>query len=468
MTRMRESSIWEKNLAYIDMPELRQTLEQKLRLSPQQLLQTALLQLNTLALVERIDEELESNPLLEELPETGETGDDSESKDELEMELDWDDFEGEPVRQQWDKSAERKEMPLVQIPDPIDYLLDQINLLDISDEDRIIADEIAWNVDEKGYLATDIEIVADRLGVSTEDVERVLYMVQRLTPPGIAARNLQECLAVQLEAIGETGLPLQLVKENFDDFANRRFEKLRFHLNCSEEELNDAMEVIAHLNPKPGAGSPTSKADYIIPDLIVEEVDGELVISVNDSNLPALHISPVYRDMLLNNNGDAETKKFLRQKMEAAKWFLQAVQQRQMTMMKVMKAIMELQPDFFDGDTSALKPMVLKDVADLIEMDISTISRVTRGKYVQTPFGTYELKHFFTEGMTTSEGEEVSTRIVKAELRKVIEGEDKRRPFSDDKLAKIMMERGYPIARRTVAKYREQLNIPVARLRRKL
>ena len=211
------------------------------------------------------------------------------------------------------------------------------------------------------------------------------------------------------------------------------------------------------------------RSDYILPDFFIEEVDGELVITLNDSNLPDLQISPVYRDMLISENGtDAQTKKFLRRKMESAKWFLQAVQSRQITMMKVMKTIMDIQPEFFKGEISALKPMILKDVADKIEMDISTVSRVTRGKYVQTPFGIYELKHFFTEGLTTSNGEEVSTRIVKEELKKVVEGEDKTQPYSDDKLAEIMAEQGYPIARRTVAKYREQLTIPVARLRRKL
>jgi len=450
------------------MPELRQSLEQKLKLSPQQLLQTALLQLNVLALEGRIEEELAENPLLE-LTENTEEPEDNTREENEELEIDWEDYEYEPIRTPRSKPDNRPDMPLPAIPDPIDHLLDQIRLLDILEEDRLIAEEIAWNVDEKGYLATDVEILADRLGVSEEDIERIVYLIQHLTPPGIGARNLQECLTAQLEVMGKNGLPMRIVAGYFDDFANRRFEKLKQNLGCSQEELNEAMEVISHLNPKPGEGSPTSAADYILPDLIIEEVDGELVITVNDSNLPDLQISPVYRNMLISaNETDAKTKQFLRQKMETAKWFLQAVQQRQMTMMKVMNSIMDLQPDFFMGDTSALKPMVLKDVAERIEMDISTISRVTRGKYVQTPWGTFELKHFFTEGMTTSDGEEVSTRIVKEELKKVVKNEDKCHPYSDDKLAEIMAGKGYPIARRTVAKYREQLSISVARLRREL
>ena len=449
------------------MSELRQSLEQKLKLSPQQFLQTALLQLNSLALEGRIEEELAENPLLELTENTVEPEEDEEQNEE--NEIDWDDDEYETIRSPQSKSTDRQGMPLPATPDPIDRLLEQISLLELPAEDKLIAEEIAWNVDEKGYLATDVEILADRLDVSLGDIERLLYLIQHLTPPGIGARNLQECLAAQLEVLGEDGLPLVIVNGHFDDFANRRFEKLKQHIGCSQEELNDAKEMIAHLNPKPGEGSPTSEADYILPDFFIEEVDGELVITLNDSNLPDLQISPVYRDMLRSSNGsDAQTKQFLRQKMESAKWFLQAVQSRQVTMMRVMKTIMDLQPEFFKGEISALKPMILKDVAEKIEMDISTVSRVTRGKYVQTPFGTFELKHFFTEGMATSNGEEVSTRIIKEELKKVVEGEDKTHPYSDDKLAEIMMNKGYPIARRTVAKYREQLRIPVARLRREL
>lgn len=454
------------------MTELRQSLEQRQKLTPQQILQTVLLQLNTLDLEERITEELEGNPVLE-MKESESL--DSESPDEADDDggVDWDDLVNSPedyqVRTRYDKGQERREMPIPHRPDPIDGLLDQIRLLDITEEERRIAEETAWNIDERGYLDTDVEIIGDRLGVSPEKMEEVLSIVQRLDPPGLGARSLKECLRVQLEVNGQSELALAIVIHHFDDFANRRFEKLRKYLGCSKEELHRAMQVISRLNPKPGEGAPTSRADYIVPDLIVEEVDGELVVSVNDSNIPELRLSPVYLDLLRTKDGaDPGVRKFLREKVGSARWFIQAVQQRQVTMLKVMKAIIRRQPDFFQGDTSVLKPMVLKDVADDISMDVSTISRVTRGKYVQTPYGLYELKYFFSERITTDSGDEVSTKIVKDGLKKVVEDEDKRHPFSDDQLAKIMKELGYPIARRTVAKYREQMKIPVARLRREM
>ncbi|MEE9166343.1 MAG: RNA polymerase factor sigma-54 [Candidatus Neomarinimicrobiota bacterium] len=453
------------------MVELRQSLEQRQRLTPQQILQTVLLQLNTLDLEDRIMEELENNPVLEmeeseaEEPESSDKGDQDEG-------VDWGDLVNSPedyrIRTRYDKGQEHREMPIPYRPDPIDRLLEQIRLLDITGEERRIAEEIAWNIDERGYLASDVEIIADRLSVSPEKVEEILHTVQRLDPPGLGARSLQECLRVQLEVNSRSDLTLEIVTHRFEDFANRRFEKLRRGLGCSREELNEAMDIISRLNPKPGEGAPTSSADYIVPDLIVEEVDGELVVSVNDSNVPVLRLSPVYINLLETEDGaDPDLRRFLRKKVGSAHWFMQAVQQRQMTMLKVMKAIMTRQPDFFRGDTSALKPMVLKDIADRINMDISTVSRVTRGKYVQTPYGLYELKYFFSERITTETGDEVSTKIVKDGLKEVVEKEDKQHPYSDDKLAEIMKKLGYPIARRTVAKYRDQMKIPVARLRRR-
>lgn len=454
------------------MAELRQSLEQRQKLSPQQILQTVLLQLNTLDLEERILEELESNPVLE-MSEPEDSEPESDDQMESDQEVGWDDLVNSPddywIRTRHDKGQERKEIPLPYHPDPIDRLLDQIRLLDIPEELRTIADEIAWNIDERGYLATDVEMIADRLETTGEKVELVLKIVQKLDPPGLGARSLRECLGVQLELGSQNDLALNIVENYFDDFANRRYEKLRQKLACSKEELNHAIEVISHLNPKPGEGSPTSGADYIIPDLIVEDVDGELVVSVNDSNVPELRLSPVYLNLLEARDGvGPEIRKFLRQKVGAARWFIQAVHQRQLTMLKVMKAIISRQSDFFGGDTSTLRPTVLKDIADEIKMDVSTVSRVTRGKYVQTPYGLYELKYFFSERITTDRGDEVSTRIVKERLKKLVDEEEKTHPFSDDQLADLLKEMGYPIARRTVAKYREQMKIPVARLRREL
>lgn len=452
------------------MVQLKQTLEQRQKLTPQQILQTVLLQLNTLDLESRIAEELEENPVLE-LSEAEPEAQENESRDDAGEELSWEEYLNSPddyrIRTKYDKSKEHREIPLEDKPDPIERLLDQISLLEISEEEKKIAEEIAWNIDERGYLATTVSIIADRTGATEEEVEQILQIVQRLDPPGIGCRDLMECLKVQLEIAGNNGVAFRIVTDYFEDFANRRFEKLQDEMHCSKEELDDAMEIISGLNPKPGEGSPTSAADLIIPDIVVEEIDGELVVDVNDGNLPELQLSPVYMRMLESgDNEDVEVRKFVRQKAEAAKWFLQAVQQRQVTMMKVMKAIIERQSTFFNGDPSALKPMILKDVADDIGMDISTISRVTRGKYVETPYGIYELKHFFSEGLTTDSGEEVSTKIVKNQLKKIINEEEKKKPYSDDKLAELMKAKGFPVARRTVAKYREQMKIPVARLRR--
>ncbi|MFQ6674284.1 MAG: RNA polymerase factor sigma-54 [Fidelibacterota bacterium] len=455
------------------MAELKQTLEQRQKLTPQQIMQTVLLQVNALDLEERIAAELEENPVLEVKEAPPEKEESASDNTEGEEEVDWDSILNSPedyrMRGSYDRSRDQHQMPVVARPDPIDRLIDQVRMMDMGEEERRIAEGIVWNIDERGYLATGVDIIADRLDVPAEQVETVLKKVQKLDPPGIGARDLRECLKVQLEVIRQSDLALDIVNGHFENFANRRFEKLRENLGCSREELNDAIKVISHLNPKPGEGSPTSEADYIVPDLIVEEVDGELVVTVNDSHLPELQMSPVYLNLLRSGNqADPEVRKFLRKKVDAARWFIQAVQQRQITMLKVMNAIIHQQESFFKGDTSTLKPMILKNVAEEIGMDVSTISRVTRGKYVQTPYGTFELKYFFSEGMATESGEEVSTKIVKEELRKVIASEDKRNPYPDEKLAVIMRKRGYLIARRTVAKYREQLKIPVARLRREL
>lgn len=453
------------------MPDLSQRLEQRQKLSPQQILQTVLLQMNIADLEEKVLEELEENPALE-LAEPEQSPPEPEDSDSSAEEIEWDEIlsaQDERFPSLYDRSKETWESPMVAEISPVERLLEQVNLLDLSAEDRTIAEALVWNIDEQGYLETEIELIADRLESDVQSVERMLKAVQRLDPPGIGARNLQECLAIQLEVSGDSELAHRIVTEQFDDFANRRFERLEEELECDREALHDAFEVISHLNPKPGEGSPTSDADYVIPDIIVDEVDGKLMVSVNDGNLPEVRISPVYVDLLREENGNnAEVKKFLRRKVESAKWFVQAVQQRQLTMIKVMNAIIDRQDAFFGGDPYTLRPMILKDIADAIEMDISTVSRVTRGKYVQTPWGVYELKHFFSEGLMTESGEEVSTTLIKARLKKVVDSEDKEHPLSDDRLAELMKEHGYPIARRTVAKYRGQLKIPVARLRRAL
>ncbi len=453
------------------MSKLSQTLEQRQKLSPQQILQTVLLQMNSVDLEERIYKELEENPALE-ISDPEQTESDSESEESKE-DVDWDEIlnseDEERTEGPYDRSKKEREVPIMEVLTPVERLLEHIDLLDISSTDRAIAKSIIWNIDEQGYLGTEIDLIADRLDAEVSDVKQMLRIVQRMEPPGIAARDLQECLAVQLELSGDNDLAYKIITEKFEDFANRRFERLKEELTCNRDELQEAFDVISRLNPKPGEGSPTSDADYILPDLLVEELDGKLLVSVNDGNLPDIRLSSLYGNLLKAKNGNSsDVKIFLKKKVESAKWFVLAVQQRQLTMIKVMNAIINRQDAFFSGDTSTLRPMILKNIADAIEMDISTVSRVTRGKYVQTPWGVFELKHFFSEGMTTESGEEVSTKLVKDVLKKIIDSENKGHPHSDDKLAEMMKERGYLIARRTVAKYREQLKIPVARLRRAL
>ena len=453
------------------MSKLSQTLEQRQKLSPQQILQTVLLQMNSVDLEERIYKELEENPALE-ISDPEQTESDSESEESKE-DVDWDEIlnseDEERTEGPYDRSKKEREVPIMEVLTPVERLLEHIDLLDISSTDRAIAKSIIWNIDEQGYLGTEIDLIADRLDAEVSDVKQMLRIVQRMEPPGIAARDLQECLAVQLELSGDNDLAYKIITEKFEDFANRRFERLKEELTCNRDELQEAFDVISRLNPKPGEGSPTSDADYILPDLLVEEVDGKLLVSVNDGNLPDIRLSSLYGNLLKAKNGNSsDVKIFLKKKVESAKWFVLAVQQRQLTMIKVMNAIINRQDAFFSGDTSTLRPMILKNIADAIEMDISTVSRVTRGKYVQTPWGVFELKHFFSEGMTTESGEEVSTKLVKDVLKKIIDSENKGHPHSDDKLAEMMKEKGYLIARRTVAKYREKLKIPVARLRRAL
>lgn len=453
------------------MSKLSQTLEQRQKLSPQQILQTVLLQMNSVDLEERIYKELEENPALE-ISDPEQTESDSESEESKE-DVDWDEIlnseDEERTEGPYDRSKKEREVPIMEVLTPVERLLEHIDLLDISSTDRAIAKSIIWNIDEQGYLGTEIDLIADRLDAEVSDVKQMLRIVQRMEPPGIAARDLQECLAVQLELSGDNDLAYKIITEKFEDFANRRFERLKEELTCNRDELQEAFDVISRLNPKPGEGSPTSDADYILPDLLVEEVDGKLLVSVNDGNLPDIRLSSLYGNLLKAKNGNSsDVKFFLKKKVESAKWFVLAVQQRQLTMIKVMNAIINRQDAFFSGDTSTLRPMILKNIADAIEMDISTVSRVTRGKYVQTPWGVFELKHFFSEGMTTESGEEVSTKLVKDVLKKIIDSENKGHPNSDDKLAEMMKEKGYLIARRTVAKYREKLKIPVARLRRAL
>jgi RNA polymerase sigma-54 factor len=301
----------------------------------------------------------------------------------------------------------------------------------------------------------------------------VLKEIHHLEPVGIGSRNLRECLLIQLEDKIEdrpdAKVAFDIVDNYFDDFANKRFSKIEQKAGYDTDQLKEAQEVIERLNPKPGEGLIDPETNYVVPDLIVERMDGEFVISLNDGNVPKLQLSNYYMKLYQKGkkSGDKETRNFLKKKIDSARWFINSIHQRRTTMLRVMRSIVERQYDFFDKGKEHLKPMILKDIAEDVNMDISTISRVTNGKYVQTERGVFELKYFFTESIKTEEGE-VSNRVIKDKIREIIDEEDKQKPLSDSKIAKALREAGYNIARRTVAKYREQQNLPVARLRREI
>jgi len=489
------------------MVKLSQYLSLEMRLTPQQILLSTLLQLPMLSLEQKIKTEMELNPVLEEAPELEEIEEDEETMDEnpneieeiqeefdqletnnkteeeekfeeLDEEVNWEelvnDEDSYEFRLPRDKSEEEYERPDPYQATMAEHLLEQLHLLNLSEADFRIGEYIIYNLRDDGYL--DTEVTAENTAMifekQPEDVEKVLKEIQKFDPVGIAARNLKECLQIQLENLdmnGKKPLALRIVKEGFTDFVNKRFEKVAAILEVSLDEIKEAQEVINKLNPKPGQGYWDSRQNYVVPDFIVEKVDDELVVSLNEWNTPGLQISPHYKKLIRQGRKlEKDVRQFLRKKVESARWFISALQQRRVTMLKTMNAIVELQFDFFEKGPENIKPMIMKDVADRIEMDISTVSRVVNGKYVQTDYGVFELKFFFNEGMETDDGEEMSTLRIRDQLKELIGNEDPHNPYSDDKLAEMLKAKGIPIARRTVAKYREQMDMPIARLRRKI
>ena len=445
------------------MAKLEQRLEQKQVLQPQQILQATILQLNTVNLEERILEELETNPALDQIEGTSEP--EEETTDDEDEDLDWEqDNEYEPPNVY--EKKEYKDMPIPQKKDFVEYLADQLNLCDFNVQERLIAEEIIYNLDENGYLAMDMELISDRFEMDLLDVLLILKKVQTFEPHGIAARDLQECLLIQIDK-SEHAAAYKLVNEFFDDVANHRYEHLAEKVGYSKNEIKTALEVISHLNPKPGAGHEGAETISVIPELVVYERENNWVIFVNDSWLPEVQVSREYVDMLAGEL-DKKAKSFIKKKVDNAIWFVDAISERRKTLTDVMREIIKRQPEFFRGNVDQLRPMKLQDIADELELDVSTVSRSTRGKYVDTTYGIFELKSFFTEGMVTSSGEEISTMQIKRLLKELLDEEDKRRPYTDDKLKKLLNERGYPVARRTVAKYREQFHVPVARLRKQI
>lgn len=482
----------------------RQSLQQKL--SPQQIQYIKLLQLPTLALEQRIKAELESNPLLEEGDEEEEldpNSDDSTSEadeaDQAEQapdeDYDWeellpdaDELYGHKARVDQSDEEDRRELPMPARTSMAEYLTDQLSFADFTDDERLVAEQIIGSIDEDGYLRRTLESITDDIafnyGVFMEDsdVEQVLRRVQRLDPVGIASRDLRECLLVQLDVLDpETpgrDVAIRMLEDAYKAFTMKHFDQIMKRLDATGEELKEAFELVQRLNPKPGEGEFTAAQNYITPDFTVRFDDEDFLISLNQGNTPELRISREYRRMLeqivsdkKQGRGisyDSDTRSFLKTKLETARWFINSIQQRRHTMMKVMEAIVHLQQDFFKFGEGNLRPMILKDIAEIIHMDISTVSRVVNGKYVQCDFGVYELKHFFSEGLATDSGEEVSNKEVKAIIEGIIAEENKAKPLSDQRIAEMLEEKGFQIARRTVTKYREALGVPVARLRKEI
>jgi RNA polymerase sigma-54 factor len=478
--------------------DLRQLQQQKL--SPQQIQFIKLLQIPTIELEARIKEEMEINPALEEGredaddPYADDNGDDYDSDDEYSKdEVDINDYlnddEISGYKMQGDRGGsdeDDREMPIAVTSSLTDQLMDQLGFLDLDDKQHTIGMQLVGSIDSDGYIRRDLSAIANDLAFSQnintneEEVEEVLQMVHTFDPAGIGARDLPECLLLQLhrkEQDETTILAERIIEQAFEEFTKKHYQKIQSKFSVSEEELKKAIDLITKLNPKPGgAGSGMAKVQYIIPDFILTNENGQLQLSLNSRNAPDLRISRSYADMFdAYDKSDKKDKKlketvtFVKQKLDAAKWFIDAIRQRQNTLLRTMESIIKYQHDFFiEGDESLLRPMILKDIAEDIGMDISTVSRVANSKAVQTEFGIYPLKYFFSEGIATDSGEDASSREVKQILKDIIDQENKRKPMSDDKIEKILNEKGYNIARRTVAKYREQLNIPVARLRKEL
>jgi RNA polymerase sigma-54 factor len=485
---------------------LKQYLQFKLsqKLSPQQIQLMKLIQLPTQAFEQRLKQELEENPALDtgkdssesdtldEFDNSADVTDDNEHIDADDINVDdyLSDDEIPEYRTQvnnYSADDEDKNVPYAAGISFTEYLRTQLRTFRLDEEEAAIADFLVGSVDDSGYIRRSMSDITDDLAFTqniytTEDkVEAVLEIVQRLDPAGVGARNLQECLAIQLHRKVQTDsvvLASKIVEESFDSFTKKHYDKLIQKFGISEEDLRDAYEEIERLNPKPGGSysSHTKIVEQVVPDFAIRIVDGELELTLNGRNAPELHVSRAYNDMLKGYKESKDKSKsqkdavlFIKQKLDAAKWFIEAVKQRQQTLYVTMSAIMNYQKAYFlSGDERQLKPMILRDIADEIGMDVSTVSRVANSKYVDTPYGTKLIKEFFSESMTNEQGEEVSTREIKTILQSVIEGEDKKKPLTDDKLAAMLKDKGYPIARRTVAKYREQLDIPVARLRKKI
>ncbi|MFQ5648322.1 MAG: RNA polymerase factor sigma-54 [bacterium] len=478
------------------MANLVQKLAMSLKQSPQQVLLSSLLQLPILSLEQKIKVELETNPLLEideemdlveELEEEVVQVTDGEAKDEKESENDAvDEFEKEEIdwetilndddtyeyRMPRDDSAEVFERPEVAHTTLPEHLLSQLHMTNhLSEREIVIGEYIIWNINEDGYLPYSVDFIAETLQEDTDQVEKVLKIIQHFEPLGIGSRSLQECLLIQILDIDDHNpCTVEILRDHFDDFTNKRYEKIAKKMDISLDGIRAAITDITKLNPKPGEGYVLFHQNVIVPDLVVEkDEDGDFSISMNDWNIPHLRINNSYRKLLLDKKKSTkDARDYIRQSLESARWLINSIHQRRATILRVMEAIIDKQRDFFDYGKEHIKPMILKDIADEIGMDISTISRVTNGKYVQTEHGVFELKYFFSEKIRSDTGDDVSNKTIKNFIREIIEKEDPNKPLNDQRIAELLKQKGFQVARRTVAKYREQMMIPVSRLRRKL
>lgn len=487
------------------MLSLSQKLSLNQKLTPQQIQFQKLLQLNNLALEQRIKTELEQNPLLiedieleiqeKELePEKESEIENSEESAEAETSSD-EEFGLEDFMNEVDLDIEWKNKNTeTDNFEPIaperrtltDHLLEQLHLLELYDDNLFtLGEEIIGNLDDDGYLKRDLKDILkdlelfEHIKIDYQTAENLLKKIQKFDPIGIAARNLKECLLIQLNELKIDEyfkfIAKKILEDYYDEFSRRRYDIIKNKMNLTEETLKEVIGIIQNLNPKPGEGKfDLIDSNQITPDFIIEKVEDNWIITLNDKSLPSVTINKNYLEMIESNKKrkkseqEKNTYKFLKEKFESARWFIACIEQRRETLMKIMRAIFEKQFEFFEKGPIALKPMIYKDIADEIAMDISTISRVVNGKYVQSPMGIHELKYFFSEGLSTDSGEEVSNKHIKERLKEIIENEDKKKPYSDDELSEILQSEGIHIARRTIAKYREQLKLPVARLRKQV
>ena len=482
------------------MPSQKLSLQQKLlqKLSPQQIQVIKLLEIPTMQLEQRIKKELEENPVLEmasDMPDENDGDQESVSENEsdefsLEDYMEDDDIPNYRLStNNYSKDDKQVDIPFSSGVSFHEFLQEQLGLAELNETQRKLAEYIIGNIDDDGYLRRDLYSISDDLAfsmnidVTVNELEEILDAIQDFDPPGVGARDLQECLNLQIQrkkGKDSTCLASQIIQDNFEEFTKKHYDKILVKHDITEDELKEAINEILKLNPKPGSSYSNPKnqsSQVIVPDFILDNIEGELQLSLNQRNVPDLKMNSTYMDMLKsytgNKKGVSKDQKdamvFVKQKLDSAKWFIDAIKQRHHTLLLTMSEIIDFQKEYFkEGDETKLKPMILKDIADRTSLDISTISRVSNSKYIQTHFGIFSLKYFFSEGMQKDTGEEVSTREIKKILQDCIDGEDKRKPLTDEKLAQILKEKSYPIARRTIAKYREQLGLPVARLRKEL